>query len=76
MDRDEIHLLFNTILGTESMKDSSVFRRKAVEKQIPYYTTIAAIVAASKAIVKLQNSSSENVRSIQDHIVNLRSISL
>ena len=47
----EIHLIFNTTEGWQSLRDSAEIRRSALMGHIPYYTTAAAADAVSLAIV-------------------------
>ncbi len=46
----KIDLIINTAIGKQSIKDSFLIRRNAIEKQIPYVTTIRAAEATVMAI--------------------------
>ncbi|HAU22344.1 MAG TPA: carbamoyl-phosphate synthase large subunit, partial [Erythrobacter sp.] len=61
-----VDLIFNTTEGWQSLLDSKSIRASALEEKVPYYTTAAASLAASKAI-KAVNASDLEVRSLQDY---------
>jgi carbamoyl-phosphate synthase large subunit len=46
----KISLIINTTIGAQSIKDSFSIRRTALDKQIPYVTTIRGAAAVVKAI--------------------------
>jgi carbamoyl-phosphate synthase large subunit len=46
----KINLIINTTIGVQSIKDSFSIRRTALDKQIPYVTTIRGAAAVVKAI--------------------------
>jgi carbamoyl-phosphate synthase large subunit len=46
----KINLIINTTIGAQSIKDSFSIRRTALDKQIPYVTTIRGSAAVVKAI--------------------------
>ncbi len=50
----EIQLVINTPVGRLSIYDDSYIRKAAIKYKIPYITTIAAAVAASKGIAALR----------------------
>jgi carbamoyl-phosphate synthase large subunit len=50
MKDGEIHLVFNTTEGAQSIEDSREIRRIALYDRIPYYTTAAGARAAARAI--------------------------
>ena len=50
----KIDLIINTTVGEQSIKDSFVIRRTALDRQIPYFTTIRGAAAAAQAIETLQ----------------------
>ncbi len=60
----EIHLVFNTTEGAQSMKDSQSIRETVLKQRVPYFTTLAASRAAVKAIDALLTRPLE-VRSLQ-----------
>ena len=51
---DEIDLIINTTIGKQSIKDSFSIRRNALDKQVPYVTTIRGALAVAKAIEALK----------------------
>ncbi len=50
MKNGEVHLVFNTTKGASAVADSRSLRRTALLHKVPYYTTIAGAVAASRGI--------------------------
>jgi carbamoyl-phosphate synthase large subunit len=50
---NEIHLVINTTVGKQSVQDSFSIRRTALDKQIPYVTTIRGAAAVAKAVTAL-----------------------
>jgi len=62
----EVALIFNSTEGWQSLLDSQSIREAALEKKLPYYTTAAASVAASRAIAEVSTEQLE-VRSLQDY---------
>jgi carbamoyl-phosphate synthase large subunit len=50
----KINLIINTTIGAQSIKDSFSIRRTALDKQIPYVTTIRGAAAVVKAIAALK----------------------
>ena len=51
---NEIDLIINTTIGKQSIKDSFSIRRNALDKQIPYVTTIRGALAVAQAIEALK----------------------
>ncbi|MHC5088089.1 MAG: carbamoyl-phosphate synthase large subunit, partial [Planctomycetota bacterium] len=49
-----VDMIINTTVGEQSIKDSFVIRRTALDRQIPYFTTIRGAAAAAQAIETLQ----------------------
>jgi len=47
---DEADLIINTTMGKQSIKDSFSIRRNALDRQVPYVTTIRGASAVAKAI--------------------------
>jgi carbamoyl-phosphate synthase large subunit len=47
---DEIDLIINTTIGKQSILDSFYIRRNALDRQVPYVTTIRGAAAVAKAI--------------------------
>jgi carbamoyl-phosphate synthase large subunit len=46
----EVHLVFNTTEGWQSLKDSQSIRATALNRKVPYFTTAAASQAMARAI--------------------------
>jgi carbamoyl-phosphate synthase large subunit len=53
MKNGEVHLVFNTTEGAKALADSKDIRRTALLNHIPYYTTLAGALAATRAIKAL-----------------------
>ncbi|GAA3744989.1 carbamoyl-phosphate synthase large subunit [Sphingorhabdus rigui] len=62
----EIHLIFNTTEGWQSLKDSEEIRRSALVGKVSQYTTAAGSIAVAQAIAALQQRQLE-VRPLQDY---------
>jgi carbamoyl-phosphate synthase large subunit len=62
----EIHLIFNTTEGWQSLKDSEEIRRSALVAKVSQYTTAAGSIAVAQAIAALQQRQLE-VRPLQDY---------
>ncbi len=48
MKNGEVHLVFNTTEGAKALADSQDIRRTALMNRIPYYTTLAGALAATR----------------------------
>ena len=59
MKNGEIHLVFNTTEGSQSIRDSFELRRTALMNKVPYFTTVAGARAAVQAIAALRSSALE-----------------
>ena len=66
MKNGEVHLVFNTTSGKQSLQDSFSLRRTALMMKIPYYTTTAGALAAAQAIGAIK-AGDLDVRPIQDY---------
>ncbi len=64
MINGEIQLVFNTTEGAASLSDSASIRRTAVNRKIPYFTTLAASIASVQAIASLKTQEI-SVRALQ-----------
>jgi carbamoyl-phosphate synthase large subunit len=64
MINGDVQLVFNTTEGAASLSDSASIRRTAVARKIPYFTTLAASLAAVKAIASMK-SQEISVRALQ-----------
>jgi len=66
MRRGDVALVVNTPAGAESYRDSFPIRRTALEGRVPYFTTIAAAVAAVEGIETMARGP-VMVRPLQEH---------
>ena len=64
MINGEVVLIVNTTVGEQTLKDSFVIRRTALDRQIPYATTIRGAAAMAKGIEALQKTKVD-VKAIQ-----------
>ncbi|MFO1185110.1 MAG: carbamoyl-phosphate synthase large subunit [Bauldia sp.] len=62
----EVQLVFNTTEGARALADSRSLRRAALLNRVPYYTTLAGAVAASRGIVAYTRGGLE-VRPLQSY---------
>ncbi|MBN1123879.1 MAG: carbamoyl-phosphate synthase large subunit [Sedimentisphaerales bacterium] len=62
----DIDLIINTTIGQQSIQDSFSIRRTALDRQVPYVTTIRGADAVVKAIAALKNRKI-NVKPIQEY---------
>jgi len=62
----QVQLVFNTTDGAKAMSDSKSLRRAALMQKLPYYTTMAGALAASKAIAALKAGNLE-VKALQEY---------
>jgi len=60
----EIQLVFNTTKGAHALSDSRSLRRAALLHKVPYYTTVAGAIAASRGIEAYRHGELE-VRPLQ-----------
>ncbi len=68
---DKIDLIINVPKGKGSKDDEFQIRRVAVERKVPYITTVAAAQAAVKAIDKIKKEGSFSVKPLQEYHVKL-----
>jgi carbamoyl-phosphate synthase large subunit len=61
-----IALVVNTTIGPREVKDSYSLRRQTLLANIPYFTTIAAALAACDAIEATRGAGGIDVRSLQE----------
>ncbi len=59
-----VQIVFNTTEGAQSLKDSQSIRATALNRKVPYFTTVAASVAVARAIRAARGRALE-VRSLQ-----------
>ena len=62
----QISLIINTTIGKKSIQDSFTIRRSALDKGLPYVTTLRGAAAVTQAIRSTKESPSE-VKSIQEY---------
>lgn len=62
----EVDLVINSPSGSESVHDDSYVRKAAIKAKVPYFTTMAAAMAAAKGIYYVKNNKSSGVTSIQE----------
>jgi carbamoyl-phosphate synthase large subunit len=61
-----VDIIFNTTEGWQSLKDSQSIRATALNRKVPYFTTVAASQAVARAIGATRGRSLE-VRSLQSY---------
>ena len=66
MKNGDVHLVFNTTEGRQSLEDSFSLRRTALMMKIPYFTTTAGALAAAQAIGARAEGTLE-VRALQSY---------
>jgi len=66
MINNEVDLIINTTIGEQTIKDSFPIRRTALDRQIPYFTTIRGGLAVARAIEALQKEKL-TVKAIQSY---------
>jgi carbamoyl-phosphate synthase large subunit len=64
--RGDVALVVNTPVGAESFRDSFPIRRTALERRVPYFTSLAAAAAAAEAIHLLRQGPL-GVRPLQEY---------
>ncbi|TFF27410.1 carbamoyl-phosphate synthase large subunit [Jiella endophytica] len=62
----QVQLVLNTTEGAKALSDSRSLRRAALIHKVPYYTTLAGMVAAAEAIAALKGGNLE-VRPLQSY---------
>ncbi len=64
----QVQLVLNTTQGAKALSDSRSLRRAALIHKVPYYTTLAGMIAAADAIVAMKTGNLE-VRPLQSYFV-------
>ena len=64
----QVQLVLNTTEGAKALSDSRSLRRAALIHKVPYYTTMAGMIAAADAIVAMKTGNLE-VRPLQSYFV-------
>ena len=67
MINGKIDLIVNTPSGKQSKYDDSYLRKTAINKKIPYITTMSAALASVKGIQAVQNKTVSNLKSLQEY---------
>ncbi|PIR17889.1 MAG: carbamoyl phosphate synthase large subunit [Deltaproteobacteria bacterium CG11_big_fil_rev_8_21_14_0_20_49_13] len=67
MEDGKIALVINTTAGKPSVGDSYIIRRTAIERKIPYFTTIEGAGAFTASLGHLKSTEEPNVRSLQEY---------
>ncbi len=67
-----VQIIFNTTEGWQSLKDSQSIRATALNRKVPYFTTVAASLAVARSIRASRGRSLE-VRSLQSYYSGLES---
>jgi carbamoyl-phosphate synthase large subunit len=68
----EIALVINTTIGKQATRDSYSIRRTALERGVPYCTTIPGAKATVLAIKKLKENPVLSVKALQDYYLEMR----
>ena len=68
---NEIHLVVNTPSGKLSKHDDSYIRKAAIKYKVPYITTLAAAVAATRGIAKVREGHG-GVKSLQNYHLDIK----
>jgi carbamoyl-phosphate synthase large subunit len=66
LEEGAINLMFNTILGSTSVHDSHLFRKIALKKNIPYFTSVSAAKALAQALAMKPDDDLNRVVSLQE----------
>ncbi len=61
-----ISIVVNTTIGAKEVRDSYALRRQTLLANIPYFTTIAAALAACDALEAAQDEAAVSVQSLQE----------
>jgi carbamoyl-phosphate synthase large subunit len=64
----DIDLVINTSDNKSSKDDAKKIRQSVLRFKIPYFTTIAAALAATQAIEAIQNESAHEPKALQDYL--------
>ena len=67
MVNGEIDLIVNTPAGKQSKYDDSYLRKTAINKRIPYITTMSAALASAKGIHAVLNKEASPLKSLQEY---------
>ena len=67
MVNGQIDLIVNTPAGKQSKYDDSYLRKTAINKKIPYITTISAALASAKGIKAVLTKETATLKSLQEY---------
>ena len=67
MVNGQIDLIVNTPAGKQSKYDDSYLRKTAINKRIPYITTMSAALASAKGIHAVLNKEASPLKSLQEY---------
>ena len=67
MVNGKIDLIVNTPAGKQSKYDDSYLRKTAINKKIPYITTMSAALASAKGIHAVLNKEAASLKSLQEY---------
>ncbi len=67
MVNGKIDLIVNTPAGKQSKYDDSYLRKTAINKKIPYITTMSAALASAKGIHAVLNKEATSLKSLQEY---------
>ena len=62
----DIQIVINSPVGKDSVNDDSYLRKSAIKAKIPYFTTIAAALAAAKGIKHIKKHGNGELKSLQE----------
>ena len=63
----EIDLVINTPAGKQSKYDDSYLRKTAINKKIPYITTMSAALASATGVKAILNKEAQSLKSLQEY---------
>ncbi|MCK5082448.1 MAG: hypothetical protein KAR31_06035, partial [Candidatus Omnitrophica bacterium] len=72
---NELHLIINTPIGKDSKYDDSYIRMMAIQRKIPYVTSIAAAEVTIEGIDEMKKSKAQP-KALQDYHAQLESAQL
>ena len=68
----DVQIVFNTVMGAASIRDSFSLRQAALTNKVPYYTTVSGCRAVTRAIAAMQRGEL-GVRTIQSFLADVTS---
>ena len=67
MVNGEVDLIVNSPAGKQSKYDDSYLRKTAINKKIPYLTTMSAALASAKGIAAVIRKENGSLKSLQEY---------